>query len=39
MYYISKSKIIDGEIQSENKLHVKNASLENTKAGFYNLPL
>ena len=39
MYYISKSKIIDGQIQSENKLLVKNASLENTKGGLYNLPL
>jgi hypothetical protein len=39
MYYISKSKIIDGKIQSENKLLVKNASLENTKSGLYNLPL
>jgi hypothetical protein len=39
MYYISKSKIIDGQIQSENKLLVKNASLENTKGGLYSLPL
>lgn len=39
MYYISKSKIIDGQIQSENKLLVKNASLENTKKGLYSLPL
>lgn len=39
MYYISKSKIIDGQIQSENKLLVKNASLKNTRAGLYNLPL
>jgi hypothetical protein len=39
MYYISKSKIIDGKIESENKLLVKNASLENTKKGLYNLPL
>jgi hypothetical protein len=39
IYYISKSKIIDGQIQSENKLLVNNASLKNTKAGLYNLPL
>lgn len=39
MYYISKSKIIDGQIQSDNKLLVKNASLENTKGGLYSLPL
>jgi hypothetical protein len=39
MYYNSKSKIIDGQIQSENKLLVKNASLENTKGGLYSLPL
>ena len=39
MYYISKSKILDGQIESENKLLVKNASLENTKSGLYNLPL
>jgi hypothetical protein len=39
MYYISKSKISDGQIQSENKLLVKNASLENTKKGLYSLPL
>ncbi len=39
MYYISKSKINDGQIQSENKLLVKNASLENTKGGLYSLPL
>ena len=39
MYYNSKSKIINGKIESENKLLVKNASLENTKGGLYNLPL
>lgn len=39
MYYISKSKIIDRQIQSENQLLVKNASLENTERGLYNLPL
>ena len=39
MYYISKSKISNGQIQSENKLLVKNASLENTKKGLYSLPL
>ncbi|MDO6760443.1 DUF748 domain-containing protein [Tamlana sp. 2_MG-2023] len=39
MFYTSKSKIVDGQIESENKLLVKNASLENTKGGLYNLPL
>lgn len=39
MYYITKSKIINGKIESENKLLVKNASLENTRKGLYNLPL
>jgi hypothetical protein len=39
MYYTSKSKLVDGKIESENKLLVKNATLENTKKGLYNLPL
>jgi hypothetical protein len=39
MYYTSKSKLVDGKIESENKLLVKHASLENTKKGLYNLPL
>jgi len=39
MYYNSKSKLVDGKIESENKLLVKNATLENTKEGLYSLPL
>ncbi|WP_136480114.1 DUF748 domain-containing protein [Cognatitamlana onchidii] len=39
MYYYSKSKLVDGNITSENKLLVKNASLENVKGGLYDLPL
>lgn len=39
MYYFSKSKLTNGQITSENKLIVKNASLENSKGGLYDLPL
>jgi hypothetical protein len=39
MYYFSKSKLTNGQIASENKLIVKNASLENSKGGLYDLPL
>jgi len=39
MYYFSKSKLTNGEIDSQNKLIVKNASLENSKGGLYDLPL
>jgi hypothetical protein len=39
MYYFSKSKLTDGQIASENKLIVKNASLENSRGGLYDLPL
>lgn len=39
MYYYSQSKIVDGNITSENRLLVKNASLENVKGGLYDLPL
>ncbi|PCE65787.1 DUF748 domain-containing protein [Sediminicola luteus] len=39
MYYNSKSKITDGQLEIENKLLVKNASLKTTKGGLYNLPL
>jgi hypothetical protein len=39
MYYFSKSKLSNGKIASENKLIVKNASLENSKGGLYDLPL
>jgi len=39
MYYFSKSKLTNGQIVSENKLIVKNASLENSKGGLYDLPL
>jgi len=39
MYYFSKSKLTNGNIASENTLIVKNASLENSKGGLYDLPL
>jgi hypothetical protein len=39
MYYFSKSKLTNGQIASENKLIVKNASLENSRGGLYDLPL
>ena len=39
IYYFSKSKLTNGQIESQNKLLVKNASLENSKGGLYNLPL
>ncbi len=39
MFYRSTSKIVDGNIESENKLLIKNASLENIKGGLYSLPL
>ncbi|WP_033959720.1 DUF748 domain-containing protein [Psychroserpens jangbogonensis] len=39
MYYFSKSKLTNGQIDSKNKLLVKNASLENSKGGLYDLPL
>lgn len=38
-YYYSKSIITNGDILSENKLLVKNVSVENSKSGFYTLPL
>ena len=38
-YYYSKSIITNGDIVSENKLLVKNVSVENSKSGFYTLPL
>ncbi|WP_194766808.1 DUF748 domain-containing protein [Tamlana sp. I1] len=38
-YYLSKSKITDGNIESENHLMVKNVSIENTKGGLFSLPL
>ena len=39
MFYISSSKITDGQIESENKLLIKNASLESVDGGLYSLPL
>ncbi len=39
MYYYSNSKIIEGDIISENRLLVKNANLNTTKEGLYKLPL
>ncbi|WP_449224153.1 DUF748 domain-containing protein [Algoriphagus namhaensis] len=39
MYYYSNSKIVDGQIVSENRLLVKDAKLETTEGGLYSLPL
>ena len=39
MYYYSYSKIANGVIVSENKLLIKNVSLNTTKGGLYSLPL
>lgn len=39
MFYRSKSRIVDGMVESENKLLIKKASLEHTKGGLYTLPL
>jgi hypothetical protein len=39
MFYYSDSKIRNGQITSENKLLVKNATLNSSKKGLYNLPL
>ncbi|MFD1292781.1 DUF748 domain-containing protein [Lutibacter holmesii] len=39
MYYYSNSKVINGQITSENKLLIKNPSLNSTQKGLYNLPL
>lgn len=38
-YYYSHSKLTDGQIDSKNKLLVKNVSVKNQKKGLYNLPL
>lgn len=39
MYYYSNSKIVNGQITSENKLLIKNPTLSSTKKGLYSLPL
>ncbi|NOQ92104.1 MAG: DUF748 domain-containing protein [Flavobacteriaceae bacterium] len=39
MYYYSNSIITNGDIASENKLLIKNVSLNNTEGGLYSLPL
>jgi len=39
MFYYSNSKVINGQITSENKLLIKNPSLSNNKKGLYSLPL
>jgi hypothetical protein len=39
MFYYSKSTITNGNIVSENKLLIKNPTLNNTKKGIYSLPL
>lgn len=38
-YYYSNSTITNGDIVSENKLMVKNVSVENAKGGLFTLPL
>ncbi len=39
MFYYSNSKITDGDIVSENRLLVKNVSVDSEAKGLYNLPL
>jgi len=38
-YYYSQSKITNGNIESENKLLVKNVTVSNEKGGLYSMPL
>lgn len=39
MFYFSDSKIVDGQLNSQNNLLIKNVSVENNKGGLYALPL
>lgn len=39
MFYYSTTRITNGDIESENKLLVKNPSLNSSRKGLYNLPL
>jgi len=38
MYYFSDSKIVDGQLDSQNNLLIKNVSVENNKGGLFSLP-
>lgn len=38
-FYFSKSKITNGNIESENVLKIENVDIDNTKKGLYKLPL
>jgi hypothetical protein len=39
MFYYTNSKITKGDIVSENRLLIKNVSVDNNKSGLYSLPL
>ncbi len=39
MYYYCQTKIVEGQIESENKLIVRDAALETSDAGLYSIPL
>ena len=39
MFYFSDSKVINGNIESENKLIIKQPTVNNTKGGLFSLPL
>ncbi len=39
MYYYSQSKLVDGQIESENKLIVKQPTIRDGEGGLYRLPL
>ena len=39
MYYYSDSKLVNGQIQSENKLVIKQPTVTNSEGGLYSLPL
>ncbi|MDN3203200.1 DUF748 domain-containing protein [Algoriphagus sediminis] len=39
MYYYCQTKIVEGQIESENKLIVRGATLETSDAGLYSIPL
>jgi len=39
MFYYSDSKVVNGNIESENKLIIKQPTVNNTKGGLFSLPL
>ena len=39
MYYKSNTKLLEGDLKSENNLLIKNVSVDNNKKGLYRLPL